>query len=164
MSTLVLLGRSAVSLMGYANIRSGFISRTEGGSSMNIVENYKLVYDGNGKHEVLGLAKAGIYASAARRADSKALAEYFLDAIRFDSDFRRKFAYSTDRYSVSVDKGDSSLVRQIDHIHENCSREVRSKWADPRLTDEEAADALFADRLEKELAKIGGRVDVAIPL
>lgn len=161
--TLIALGLSA-SATEYIDISSGFVSRTEGGSNMNIVENYKLVYDGHGKHEVLGLAKAGMYASAARRADSKELAEYFLDAIRFDSDFRSKFAYSTDRYSISVDKGDSSLVRQIDHIHENCSREIRNKWAEPRLTDEEVADALFADRLEKELAKINGIVDVAIPL
>lgn len=124
---------------------------------MNIVENYKLIYDGAGMHEILGLAKSQTYASAAKQADSKALAEYFLDRVRFDSDFRTKYSITTGDYSMNVSKSDSNIARQIDHIHENCSREIRDKWDTPQLTDGEVTDALYADRIEKELAKIDGK-------
>ena len=124
---------------------------------MNIVENYRLIYDGAGMHDILGLAKSQAYASAARQADSKALAEYFLGRVRFDSDFRTKYSIDTSNYNMNVSKSDSNIARQIDHIHENCSQEVRSKWAKPQLSDEEVADALYADRIEKELAKIGDK-------
>lgn len=131
---------------------------------MNIVENYRLIYDGAGMHDILGLAKSQAYASAARQADSKALAEYFLDRVRFDSDFRTKYSIDASNYNMSVSKSDSNIARQIDHIHENCSQEIRGKWAKPQLSDEEVADALYADRIEKELAKISGKKTFDIAL
>ncbi|QOS66728.1 hypothetical protein GS424_009125 [Eggerthella guodeyinii] len=131
---------------------------------MNIVENYKLIYDGAGMHEILGLAKSQTYANAAKQADSKALAEYFLDRVRFDRDFRTKYSIDTGSFNMSVSKSDSNIARQIDHIHENCGQEIRSKWAKPQLSDKEVVDALYADRIEKELAKISDKVDVVMPL
>lgn len=123
---------------------------------MNIVENYRLIYDGAGMHEILGLAKSQTYANAAKQADSKALAEYFLDRVRFDSDFRQSHFIEAESYSAQVSKSNLKLMRQIDHLHENCSQEIRSKWAEPQLSDKEVVDALFADGIEKELAKISG--------
>lgn len=131
---------------------------------MNIVENYKLIYDGAGMHEILGLAKSQTYANAAKQTDSKALAEYFLNMVRFDSDFRQSHFIEVENFSAKVSKSDSKMMRQIDHIHENCAQEIRDKWAVPQLTDEEVANALYSDRLEKELAKIGDKVDVRISL
>lgn len=131
---------------------------------MNIVENYKLIYDGAGMHEILGLAKSQTYANAAKQADSKALAEYFLDMARFDSDFRRSHFIEAESYNAQVSKSDTKLMRQIDHIHENCSQEIRGKWNKPQLSDDEVADILYADRIEKKLAEISGKktFDIAI--
>lgn len=131
---------------------------------MNIVENYKLIYDGAGMHEILGLAKSQTYANAAKQADSKALAEYFLDMARFDSDFRGSHFIEAESYSAQVSKSDTKLMRQIDHIHENCSQEIRGKWSKPQLSDDEVADILYADGIEKKLAEISGKktFDIAI--
>lgn len=127
---------------------------------MNFAENYKLIYDGAGAHEIRGLVKSQMRANAAKAADSKALAEYFLSMVRFDSDFRKSHIIEGENYRAKVSKSDSSIMRQIDHIHENCSQEIRSKWDRPQLSDEEVVDALYADKIEKELAKISGKVTV----
>lgn len=124
---------------------------------MNTVENYRLIYDGAGMHDILGLAKTEMNARFAASVDSKALAEYFLDRVRFDSDFRRSHFISTKNYSMNVSKSDSSVMHQIDHIHENCAQEIRGNWTEPQLSDEEVVGALYADKIEKELAKIGGK-------
>lgn len=131
---------------------------------MNIVENYRLIYDGAGMHDIIGLAKSQTYANAAKQADSKALAEYFLDMARFDSDFRQSHFIEAESYSAQVSKSDTKLMRRIDHIHENCSQEIREKWSKPQLSDDEVADILYADRIEKKLAEISGKktFDIAI--
>lgn len=131
---------------------------------MNCVECYKLIYDGAGEHEILGLEKSRMRADLAGRATSKRLAEYFLSMIRFDSDFRNKYAIAGENHTATVTKSDSKIMRQIDHIHEDCSREIREKWTEPQLTEEEVAGILYADKIEKELAKISGKVDASIAL
>lgn len=146
------------------NIQTGFISRIKKGYIMNIVENYKLIYDGAGMHEILGIVKSKLYASLAKRASSKALAEHFLNMVRFESDFRQSHFIEAENYSAKVSKSNSKLMRQVDHIHENCAQEIRSKWDAPQLTDEEVADMLYADKIEKELAKISDKITVKIAI
>ena len=131
---------------------------------MNWGECYKLMYTGAGEHEILGLTNSQIYANAAKHASSKKLAEYFLSMVRFDSDFRNKYSIVGENHTAMVTKSNSEYMRQIDHIHKDCSREIRERWAEPQLTDKEVADMLYADKIEKELAKISGKVDMEIVL
>lgn len=131
---------------------------------MNIAENYKLIYDGVGMHEILGLGKSEIFANATKNANSKRLAEYFLSMVKFDSNFRQSHFIEDENYSAQVSKSNSKLMRQIDHIHKNCSKEIRSKWDIPQFTDEEVADMVYVDKIEKKLAKISGKKAVKITI
>ena len=51
---------------------------------MNLVENYQLIYDGFGEHQILGLAKTDFLSKAISGTDNKRLANYFLEMLDFD--------------------------------------------------------------------------------
>lgn len=53
---------------------------------MNLTESYPLIYDGNGEHRILGLAKSDLLGKAISATDNKRLANYFLEIMGFDKE------------------------------------------------------------------------------
>lgn len=110
-------------------------------------------------HDMFNMGKARMDADIAANllnrgdAESQRLAEYFLDRIDFDSKTIRNLRTTAGDWNATLERGYS---REIEHVHEACGKEIRSRWQ-PMMTDEEASDYLMRQLLEsgafKELGK-----------
>lgn len=56
------------------------------------------------------------------------------------------------------------MSEQIPHIHAAKSEEIRARFEEPPLTDEEAADILFEMELRQEIEKISKRREIDLSL
>lgn len=84
-------------------------------------------------------------------ADNARLAEFFLRIADFDKAIQAKAkAYGLQSHDVSSIR----LADNIKHIHAAKSQEIRERFSQPELTEQEAADLLFKVELEQELEKI----------
>lgn len=84
-------------------------------------------------------------------ADNARLAEFFLKLSGFDEVRQAKAkAYGLQNHDVSSIR----LADNIKHIHAAKSQEIRERFSQPELTEQEAADLLFKVELEQELEKI----------
>lgn len=100
---------------------------------------------------LLQATKAQMTVAALSQTDNARLAEFFLKAASFDSEVQAKTkAYGLQNHDVSSIR----LVDNIKHIHHAKSEEIREKFIQPELTEQEAADLLFKIELEQELEKI----------
>lgn len=115
---------------------------------MLAVNSYPLWYDGAGKHEILGITKAGFDGSIATRSNRQALAEYFLDKIGYAASPNR--SGSGGLYGGSFTYERTGTVQPIEAIHRSCKAEIESKWQRPMMDDQQVSEMILSDVLEPE--------------
>lgn len=119
------------------------------------MDTYKLIYNGEGEHRILGLGK-----EQALSPNSKQLAEWMLARMDYAGSAKTAAAYALNNQSITAVLNPSSTY--VQHIHAAKKEEIESKWAEPMLTDNEAAEILFKDRLDKELEKLPKSTETVI--
>ena len=119
---------------------------------MNLINNYELIYTGMMQPQhLLRSTKTQMTINALSQTDNARLAEFFLKVAGFDAAIQAKAkAYGLQNHDVSSIR----LADNIKHIHHAKSEEIRERFSQPELTDDEAADLLFKVELEQELEKI----------
>ena len=115
-------------------------------------------------HDIVEVEKANANANAAIMYSGKnpALAEWFLDKIKF------QYEASRSEYQTQVVAGAtkatlqsiSGRMRQIEHIHANCAEHIMSSWQLP--TDDEANLQLLQDLRKKASGKDASAIDFLI--
>lgn len=128
---------------------------------MNIAKTYELIYTGmTSPQHLLWATKSGITGNAISRADNARAANYLLDMIGFDRDVQAKAA------AFHVPGHEVSAVRVADHvrhIHREKSEEIRERFAQPEIEDdEELARILFEHDLREELKDVPQTVEARI--
>lgn len=123
---------------------------------MLAIESYKLAYDGAGMHEILGLTKASITPTQNRQ-----IAEYFLRKLDYAANARSVASYALRNQTVTA--RNNPTADYVRHIHAAKREEIESKWTMPQLTDDEVSELLYADKLEKEIAKMPAKINIEIP-
>ena len=89
--------------------------------------------------------------AALSQTDNARLAEFFLKVASFDSGVQAKAkAFGLQNHDVSSLR----LLDYIKHIHHAKSDEIRERFSQPELSDDEASELLFKMELEQELEKI----------
>lgn len=126
---------------------------------MNIAENMKLIYDGAGAHEILNFAKTTLDSPRVAEMRGKALAEYLLRKVDYANMLHHNRYFDLSDNNLESPQAAS---RQVNHIHHNCQKEIESKWSNPPLTDSEAAEMLFQEKIEPLLAGIAKTYDVTL--
>lgn len=122
---------------------------------MLATENYKLVYDGAGMHEILGLVKNSMITSY-----SNELAEYFLNKLDYAGNAKSAASYALRNQTITATE--NPTVNYVRHIHHDCKEEIENKWTRPMLSDDEVNELLFKDKLDKELEKIPKYIEMII--
>ena len=118
---------------------------------MNLVNMYELLYTGMTKPQHLLQATKAQMTVALSQSDNARLAEYFLRVAGFDQAIQAKAkAYGLQGHDVSSIR----LADHITHIHAAKSQEIRERFSQPEISDDEAADLLFKMELEQELEKV----------
>lgn len=102
---------------------------------------YELYYTGMTKPQhLLRAVKSDMAGAAIDRTTNARLAEHFLRVLGFDKAVQAKAA------SFGMQYQDVSAIRANDyiaHIHQAKSDEIRGRFAQPEMTDAEAAEVLF---------------------
>jgi hypothetical protein len=114
---------------------------------MNIIDSYELWYDGAGRHNIISLAKNDIAANA----NDYALAEWML--AKYDA----ALGHGISSYTLNgreISSSASKDMNYIKHIHSRKAEEIKSKWQQPQLSDDEAAAILFDEQVEPQLDEI----------
>lgn len=126
----------------------------------NSVSDYQLWYKENVEYHdlihVQGIQSKGNMARfliqhAESEDESKRVAEKVLDMVRFDTDAYKIGRISNGKWNTDVEK---LFSNEIDKVHRMCSREIRSKWAVPAMTDEELADYFYRQDVEPTIADV----------
>ena len=114
---------------------------------------YRLVYDGNGAHEVWRENNRRFQLEHAKRLfkspsfNGKALAEALLSMVEYQDHLSGRWE-AQKSLPVDMEKVHS---REIDHIHASCASEIESKWDKPVMTENEVAEAFFLDAIAEHL-------------
>lgn len=110
---------------------------------------------------LLQATKAQMTVAALSQTDNARLAEFFLKAASFDNEVQAKAkSFGLQNHDVSSLR----LVDYIKHIHHAKSSEIRERFSQPEITDDEAAELLFKMELEQELEKLTKRKEISIRL
>ena len=110
---------------------------------------------------LLQATKAQMTVAALSQTDNARLAEFFLRAASFDNEVQAKAkSFGLQNHDVSSLR----LVDYIKHIHHAKSDEIRERFSQPEITNDEAADLLFKMELEQELEKLSKRKEISIRL
>lgn len=131
---------------------------------MLAADSYNLMYTGMTKPQhLLQAANAQAIGDIITRKENAQLSEYLLQKLKFDADIQARYS--------SFQVGDSrvSALRLNDyvrHIHQAKSEEIRSRFEEPGLTDDEAGEVLYKMKvkpiLDEALKDAGGVVSVAL--
>lgn len=128
---------------------------------MNIAKAYELIYTGmTSPQHLLRATKSGIAGNAISRADNARAANYLLDMIGFDRDVQAKaVAFHVPGHEVSAVR----VADHVRHIHREKSEEIRERFAQPEIEDdEELARILFEHDLREELKNVSQAVEARI--
>ena len=130
---------------------------------MNAVNTYELIYTGMDQPQhLLQATKAQMTVAALSQTDNARLAEFFLKAASFDSEVQAKTkAYGLQNHDVSSLR----LLDYVKHIHHAKSDEIRERFSQPEISDDEASELLFDMELKQKLEKIKSKnTDIEIRL
>ena len=122
-------------------------------SAMNYVDVYELWYTGNGMHQLFSASKSSMDALSAANANSKQLAEYFLNKLDYAGRARSAMSYASGGLFVTATAANEHQ-RQLEHIHASCKDEIEAKWSRPMLSEDEVNDILFRDKVERAVSEL----------
>ena len=129
---------------------------------MSLVNEYFLWYKVWNRHELLKNAQRQIMIDGYQHANSKQMAEYFLNALDFDSR-TGELTRQLRRQGVGVDySADYVADKQIERVHEACGEQVRSGWGMPQISREQFERTLFLDAAKNELEEIPKKFDTEL--
>ena len=121
------------------------------------VLDYWLWYQGAAVHEVLNEAKQKLTIDTAKvladgpTVTGKQMAERLMENMEFEARKLNEYPALLGRQPYQATK---RFGRDIDHVHEACSDEIRSTWDRPQISEEEFQAALFVDAAKGVLDKI----------
>lgn len=116
-------------------------------------ESYQLWYTaGVPQHELKGFRGNGI-------ANPFNMAEYLLEMMNLE---HPRNAVSAHLENTAITNYRSNTRQPIEAIHHHFKEQIRANYQLRQLTAEEFEQALFEDKLEKELEKISPKVEVTI--
>lgn len=119
---------------------------------MNVVDTYKLIYTGlDQPQHIIQAVKAEMYSSAISNADNARMANYFLDKLDAFN------AASAKQQQLTIGENKTSAYREADyvkHIHHAKEDEIRSRFTQPEMSEQEIEKILFEDYLEDQLDQI----------
>lgn len=119
---------------------------------MNLINTYELIYTGLSQPQhLLRAVKTDTLSNAIGAADNARLAEYFLRILNFDSQTQER----SKRLNIPDHELSSTrLVDYITHVHQAKSDEIRGRFHENQLDDQDASNLLFGLTLKQEIDKL----------
>lgn len=126
---------------------------------MNFIESYTLYYAGMGEHRIRALAGSKILGNLIEGTNNKRLAEWALDRLKFDQETANKIQALGGANNGAIAERQEDYLQSLHHRY---SAEIRSKWENPPMTDEEIQEEIYNNLFQKQFQNLSKRQEIII--